>query len=122
MSTLDERINQGLEAFEQHRGKPFVPISSPPGLPEFKELTGLAFAATYGDSWARAGLDLRTKSFITLTAAIVLGDVGDNFKLHLEGAEHVGIERAEIVEMLIHLLGYVGQLRVGPAREAARRA
>jgi 4-carboxymuconolactone decarboxylase len=61
----------------------------------------------FGDIWSRPGLELQERSMITLTTLIVLGREAE-LRLHLRGARNLGIPRAKIEEILIHLAHYGG--------------
>jgi len=61
----------------------------------------------FGDIWTRPGLELRERSMITCAALTVLGRE-PQLKTHLRGALNIGINRASINEMMIHLAHYGG--------------
>ncbi len=61
----------------------------------------------FGDIWSRPGLELQERSMITLAALIVLGREAE-LRLHLRGARNLGISRAKIEEIMIHLAHYGG--------------
>jgi len=61
----------------------------------------------FGDVWAGDGLDLRTRRVITLTTIAVLGRPS-LLKAHVRGALDQGFERAEILEIFVHLIAYAG--------------
>lgn len=61
----------------------------------------------FGDIWSRPGLEIQERSVITLTALIVLGREPE-LRIHLRGARNLGIPRAKIEEILIHLAHYGG--------------
>ncbi|HVW68440.1 MAG TPA: carboxymuconolactone decarboxylase family protein [Steroidobacteraceae bacterium] len=61
----------------------------------------------FGDTWARPGLDRRTRSMITLAALAAL--VRPNqLKAHVRGALQNGVTRDEIREILLHTAVYAG--------------
>jgi len=61
----------------------------------------------FGDTWARPGLDLRTRSMITLAALAAL--VRPNqLKAHVRAALRNGVTREEIREILLHTAVYAG--------------
>jgi 4-carboxymuconolactone decarboxylase len=64
-------------------------------------------ASVFGDVWARPGLDLQMRSRITLAALTVLYRP-EELRLHLRAARHLGLGRAEICEILLHLSIYGG--------------
>jgi 4-carboxymuconolactone decarboxylase len=61
----------------------------------------------FGNIWSRPGLELQERSMITLTTLFVLGREAE-LRIHLRGARNLGIPRAKIEEMLIHLAHYGG--------------
>ncbi|NBR88183.1 MAG: hypothetical protein EBT61_22315, partial [Verrucomicrobia bacterium] len=85
----------------------YVAKSSPHDPAVMKDLVFLGMDRTYGDSWARPGLDMRTKSFICMTLTAALG-CEDQLRSHIVAAHHTGITKDEMVEWLIHLNGYMG--------------
>lgn len=60
----------------------------------------------WGGVWARPGLDLRTRSLITI--AILGGLNHDELELHLRAAKNTGVTAAEIGEALFHVGVYAG--------------
>ena len=61
----------------------------------------------WGEIWARPGLDLRTRSCITLTALVALGHF-DELALHIRGARRNGLSTKEIGEVLLQTAVYCG--------------
>jgi 4-carboxymuconolactone decarboxylase len=64
----------------------------------------------WGSVWTRAGLDLKTRSMLTLAMCIALNRPHE-IKLHLRGALRNGCTVIEIRELLLHSFIYCG----GPA-------
>ena len=120
MPDQSERRQVGLDAYLKHTGQDFAVKSSPYDPPSIKDFAFLGFDRTYGDSWSREGLDLRTKSFICMTMTATLG-CEDQLFAHIKAAHNVGVTKDEIVEWLIHLNGYVGTPRTAVALSVARR-
>ena len=60
----------------------------------------------WGGVWARPGLDLRTRSLITI--AILGGLNHEELELHLRAARNTGVSPAEIGEALLHVAVYAG--------------
>jgi 4-carboxymuconolactone decarboxylase len=60
----------------------------------------------WGGVWARPGLDLRTRSLITI--AILGGLNHEELELHLRAARNTGLSAAEIGEALLHVAVYAG--------------
>jgi 3-oxoadipate enol-lactonase/4-carboxymuconolactone decarboxylase len=74
----------------------------------------------WGDIWTRPGLDLRTRSCITIAALTALGREGE-LALHLQGARRNGLSDAEIAEVLLHTAVYAGVPASNAAFGLARR-
>lgn len=66
-------------------------------------VTGLAWGAV----WGRPGLDLKTRSLVTVSVLIALGRRHE-LKLHLNGALNNGWTREEVQEILLHAACYCG--------------
>jgi len=62
----------------------------------------------FGDIWTRPGLSLRDRQLVTLAANLALVRPGHANESHFRSALHVGISRAEIVEVLIQIGHYAG--------------
>jgi 4-carboxymuconolactone decarboxylase len=61
----------------------------------------------WGEIWTRPGLDVRTRSCITLTALVALGRF-DELALHIRGARRNGLSTKEIGEVLLQTAVYCG--------------
>jgi 4-carboxymuconolactone decarboxylase len=60
----------------------------------------------WGGVWARPGLDLRTRSLVTIA---ILGSLNhEELELHLRAARNTGVTPAEIGEALLHVAVYAG--------------
>ena len=70
----------------------------------------------YGAVWARPGLDLKTRSLITVALLAALNRP-EELRGHVRGALNLGLTEAEIFEALIHVLPYAG----APAMQAGLR-
>lgn len=66
-----------------------------------------SFAHIYGEIWPREGLDLKTRSIITV-AALVAMDKPEELAIHLKGALNMGWTREELTEVMLHLSYYAG--------------
>ncbi len=74
----------------------------------------------WADVWAREGMDLRTRSLITLAIAAVQHDA-EEFTLHIRGARNNGVTPEEIREMLLHVAVYAGIPAANTAHRLAKR-
>ncbi|WP_327080550.1 carboxymuconolactone decarboxylase family protein [Polaromonas sp. CG_9.5] len=75
-------------------------------------------AKAWGDVWQRPGLDLKTRSLITVAMLTALGKQHE-LKGHVRGALNNGATPAELQEVLLHAAVYCG---VPTAVEAFRTA
>jgi 4-carboxymuconolactone decarboxylase len=71
------------------------------------ELLQLSDEVVFGRVYTRPGLDLRTRSMLTVAALTVLGRE-DYLRRHLQGALHVGVTPLEIKEILMQMAFYGG--------------
>jgi alkylhydroperoxidase/carboxymuconolactone decarboxylase family protein YurZ len=91
-----------------------------PGEPEVgNDFTRLATEHAFGDSWARPGLDTRSRALISVTIAAVLG-THEPLRGQLRVAINNGVTREEIVELFIHIEAYAGSARAFDSYQIAR--
>lgn len=62
---------------------------------------------TWGSVWSREGLDLRTRSLVTLAIVAALR-LDDDFVLHLRAIKNTGATPDEVKEVLLHVAAYAG--------------
>ena len=86
-----------------------------PIMEKFAELTQ---EMLFGTLWTRPGLDLKTRTHICVVSDAATGRVPE-LKVHLRFARNHGWTEDELVETLLHLLGYVGAPLVREALVAA---
>lgn len=81
------------------------------GMQEIKnispDLWDMIVSFGFGDLYARKTLSLSQREIITLTSLITQGAF-DQLRVHLQAALNVGLTKEEIVELIIHCIGYVG--------------
>lgn len=75
-------------------------------------------AKAWGDVWQRPGLDMKTRSLLTVAILTTLGRQHE-LKGHVRGALHNGATPEEVQEVLLHAAVYCG---VPTAVEAFRSA
>ncbi len=119
MDAESARRKAALEYYRRHTGQDYVLKGSPHDPQSIADFAWIGLERNYGESWSRPGLDLRTKSFITLSAVAAQG-CDEALKAYIAAAHAVGITKDEIVEWLIHLNGYIGAPRANAALAAAR--
>jgi 4-carboxymuconolactone decarboxylase len=87
-----------------------------PIMERFRDLTE---SYIFGALWSRPGLDLKTRSIATVAADVSTGQV-EALGLHLRYARRQGFTEDELVEVILHLTGYVGVPNVRKALIVAR--
>jgi 4-carboxymuconolactone decarboxylase len=115
---MDEQFDKGLATRKQVMGEDFVARAFA-GMTDFtapiqQHITRNA----WGDVWQREGLDLKTRSLITVAMLTALGKQHE-LKGHVRGALNNGATVTEIQELLLHASIYCG---VPTAVEAFRTA
>ena len=78
----------------------------------------LATRHTFGDSWSRPGLDVRSRALVSVTIAATLG-TREPLRGQLRIALHNGVSKAEIVELFIHVEAYAGAARAFDSYQVA---
>jgi 4-carboxymuconolactone decarboxylase len=76
---------------------------------------------SYGDVFSRPNLDLKTRELVTVGALTGLNTTASELplKVHVNGALNVGANRQEIVETIMHMIPYVGFVKVQQAMALA---
>jgi 4-carboxymuconolactone decarboxylase len=73
-------------------------------MEQFAELTQ---EWLFGDMWNRPGIDLKTRSLVTMVSDVSTGST-EALGLHVRFCRNHGWSEDEIVECIVHLTGYVG--------------
>jgi 4-carboxymuconolactone decarboxylase len=89
--------------------------------PIMEKFGALTQEMLFGTLWTRPGLDLKTKTLVTVVSDAATGRTPE-LKVHLRFARNHGWTEDELVETLLHLLGYVGAPLVREALIAAKEA
>jgi 4-carboxymuconolactone decarboxylase len=116
----EARYRRGLEALNQ--------ISKSSGEAVVKSFEDIApdlgryiLEFSYGDVFSRPNLDLKTRELATVGALTGLNTAASELplKVHVNGALNVGANRQEIVEAIMHMIPYVGFVKVQQAMALA---
>ena len=114
----DEQFDKGLTTRKQVMGEDFVARAFA-GVTDFTApLQQHITRNAWGDVWQREGLDLKTRSLVTVAMLTALGKQNE-LKGHVRGALNNGATVQEIQEVLLHATIYCG---VPTAVEAFRSA
>ncbi|MEU8083382.1 carboxymuconolactone decarboxylase family protein [Micromonospora sp. NPDC049101] len=114
----DPRYQQALDTAERLLGQPLtLPLAD--GEPAVgQDFRRLATEHTFGDSWPRPGLDLRSRCLISVAVAAALG-THEPLRGQLRIALTSGVTKEEIVELFIHLEAYAGAARAFDSYQVA---
>jgi len=75
--------------------------------------------AVFGLLWSRPGLDLKTRTLITVVSDVATGRWPE-LAIHLRMARRQGWSEGELAEAMLHLAGYIGLPAVRQALLTAR--
>ncbi len=115
---MNSDYEKGLATRRQVMGEEFV-AKALAGVTDFtRPIQEHITAKAWGDVWQRPGLDLKTRSLITVAMLTALGKQNE-LRGHLRGALNNGATPAELQEVLLHAAVYCG---VPTAVEAFRTA
>ena len=115
---MDSQFDKGLATRKQVMGEDFVPNALGKATDFTMPMQQYITRNAWGDVWQREGLDLKTRSLITVAMLTALGKQHE-LKGHVRGALNNGATTAEIQEVLLHASIYCG---VPAAVEAFRSA
>ena len=109
---------QGLATRKAVMGEDFVATALANATPFTQPIQEHITRAAWGDVWQRPGLDLKTRSLITVAMLTALGKQNE-LKGHVRGALNNDVTVEELQEFLLHATIYFG---VTAALEAFRTA
>jgi 4-carboxymuconolactone decarboxylase len=115
---MDSQYDKGLTTRKQVMGEDFVASALGKATDFTRPMQEHITSKAWGDVWQRPGLDLKTRSLITVAMLTALGKQHE-LKGHLRGALNNGATPAELQEVLLHAAVYCG---VPTAVEAFRTA
>ena len=118
MQNMNSQFDKGLARRKQVMGEEFVANAFGKATDFTLPMQHYITKNAWGDVWQRDGLDLKTRSLITVAMLIALGKQHE-LKGHVRGALNNGASVAEIQEVLLHASVYCG---VPAAVEAYRSA
>ncbi|HZU91094.1 MAG TPA: carboxymuconolactone decarboxylase family protein [Stellaceae bacterium] len=104
-----ELYRKGAALRRQLLGEAFVERSSREVYddPVMRKFIDLATETVFGALWTRPGLDLKTRALVCVVSDAATGRAPE-LGLHLRMALRQGWSEDELIEVLLHLSGYVG--------------
>jgi len=97
----ESKAEKGMATLQKLFGAGVRGSSMPPA---FAQMT---VEHLFGDVWQRPGLALEERSLVTCAVLLALGREAEQ-KIHFRGARNLGIPRAKLEELLIHVAHYAG--------------
>src|SRR5438445_3461949 len=104
---MDRQFEDGLRMRKQVMGEAFVEKAFANADDFSAPLQEFVTRNAWGTVWNRDGLDLKTRSMITLSMLTALGR-SHEIKGHVRGALNNGVTIEEIREVLLHATVYCG--------------
>lgn len=104
---MDSQFDKGLATRKQVMGEDFVSNAFANVTDFTRPIQEHITAKAWGDVWQRPGLDLKTRSLITVAMLTALGKQHE-LKAHVRGALNNGATPAELQEVLLHAAVYCG--------------
>jgi 4-carboxymuconolactone decarboxylase len=103
----EEARRKGMRVRRRVLGDAHVDRAEAAKTPFTEEFQDLLTRYAWGEIWTRPGLDLRTRSCITVAMLVALNRP-EELLLHLRGALNNGVTRAELQEVLLQSAVYCG--------------
>ena len=75
--------------------------------PHMKKFIDVATETVFGALWSRPGLDLKTRTLVCVVSDVATGRHPE-LDIHLRFALRQGWTEDELVEVMLHLSGYIG--------------
>ena len=104
---MPSQFDKGLATRKQVMGEDFVANAFANASDFTRPIQEHITSKAWGDVWQRPGLDLKTRSLITVAMLTALGKQHE-LKGHLRGALNNGATPAELQEVLLHAAVYCG--------------
>ncbi len=104
-----ENLQKGREMRRRLLGDAYIDRSNNTVYadPMMKKFIDAAMENVFGSLWTRPGLDLKTRTLITVVSDASTGREAE-LAIHLRMALRQGWTEEELSEVLLHLMGYVG--------------
>lgn len=115
----DQQFKDGLQMRKQVMGEDFVDKAFANADEFTMPLQEFVTRNAWGTVWCRGGLDLKTRSLITVSMLTALGR-SHELKGHVRGALNNGATPEEIREVLLHAVVYCGAPLAGEAFRVAQ--
>jgi 4-carboxymuconolactone decarboxylase len=120
MTSEDSTYNRGMKVRREVLGDEHVDRTIGRATEFTADFQDFITRYAWGEIWSRPGLDLKTRSCITLTALVALGRL-DELELHVRAAIRNGLREKEIEEVFLQSAVYCGVPAANSAFAVAQR-
>ena len=103
----DPETQKGLATRRAVLGDDYVQATLDKATDFTAPLQELVTRQAWGGTWQREGIDLKTRSIVTVSMLVALGRMHE-LKTHLRGALNNGVTREELQEIFLHATVYCG--------------
>lgn len=103
----DAIYDKGLATRKAVLGEEYVNGALQKATDFTRPLQDLVTRHAWGNTWQRDGLDLKTRSIVTVSMLVALGKMHE-LKIHVRGALNNGVTREELQEIFLHASVYCG--------------
>ena len=103
----DPELQAGLATRRAVLGNDYVQAALDKATDFTAPLQELVTRHAWGNTWQRKGIDLRTRSIVTVSMLIALGRMHE-LKIHVRGALNNGVTKEELQEIFLHASVYCG--------------
>lgn len=103
----DPETQAGLATRRAVLGSDYVDAALNRATPFTAPLQELVTKHAWGNTWQREGLDLKTRSIVTVAMLVALGRTHE-LKIHVRGALNNGVTPEELQEIFLHATVYCG--------------
>jgi 4-carboxymuconolactone decarboxylase len=104
MDDLDERAQKMRRAV---LGPAHADRTAKNRTPFNADFQSLIARYAWGEVWSRPGLDMKTRSMLTIGMLVAMGRA-DELKLHIRATRNTGVTQDEVREILMHATIYAG--------------
>jgi 4-carboxymuconolactone decarboxylase len=116
---MDQQFKDGLQIRRQVMGDAYVDNAFARADAFTRPLQDFITRNAWGTVWRREGIDLKTRSFLTLAMLAAMGRAQE-LKGHVHGALNNGATITELQEVLLHAAVYCGAPLAADAFRAAQ--
>jgi 4-carboxymuconolactone decarboxylase len=106
-SMTDAIYDKGLATRKAVLGADYVDAALQKATDFTRPLQDLVTRHAWGNTWQRDGIDLKTRSIVTVSMLVALGRMHE-LKIHVRGALNNGVTKAELQEIFMHASVYCG--------------